>query len=198
MRDVVIIGIGQTAVGEHWGRSIRDLATEAIAKARADAGIDRADVLYVGNMASGALCGQENLGTLVADAAGLLPIEAVKIEAACASGGAAVRAAYLAVAGGAHDYALAVGVEKMTDLLTDGVTSALATAADADFEAGHGVSFVALNAMLMRRCGSARVAPSALPTPAPGAGPRRRRRWRRNRGCRSDRRPRGRMRTPPP
>jgi acetyl-CoA C-acetyltransferase len=151
MRDVVIIGIGQTAVGEHWGRSIRDLAVEAIAKARSDAGVERVDALYVGNMASGALCGQENLGTLVADAAGLLPIEAVKIEAACASGGAAVRAAYLAVAGGAHDYALAVGVEKMTDLLTDGVTSALATAADADFEAGHGVSFVALNAMLMRR-----------------------------------------------
>jgi acetyl-CoA C-acetyltransferase len=151
MRDVVIIGIGQTAVGEHWGRSIRDLATEAIARARADAGVERVDALYVGNMASGSLCGQENLGTVVADAAGLLPIEAMKIEAACASGGAAVRAAYLAVAGGAHDYVLAVGVEKMTDLLTDGVTSALATAADADFEAGHGVSFVALNAMLMRR-----------------------------------------------
>jgi acetyl-CoA C-acetyltransferase len=151
MREVGIIGIGQTVVGEHWGRSIRDLAAEAVASARRDAGTDRVDALYVGNMASGLLCGQENLATLVADAAGLLPIEAVKIEAACASGGAVVRAAWQAVAGGAADYVLAVGVEKMTDLLTDGVTSALATAADADYEAGHGVSFVALNAMLMRR-----------------------------------------------
>ncbi len=151
MRDVAILGIGQTPVGEHWGRSIRELAAEAIGAARLDAGSERVDALYVGNMASGALCGQENLATLVADAAGLLPVEAVKIEAACASGGAAVRAAYLAVAGGTHDFVLAVGVEKMTDLLTDGVTSALATAADADYEAGHGVSFVALNAMLMRR-----------------------------------------------
>ena len=151
MRDVSIIGIGQTVVAEHWGRSIRDLAVEAVRKAREDAGTERLDALYVGNMLSGELTGQENLATLVADAAGLLPIEALKIEAACASGGAAVRAACLAVASGSQDYVMAVGVEKMTDLLTDGVTSALAMAADADYEAGHGISFVALNAMLMRR-----------------------------------------------
>jgi acetyl-CoA C-acetyltransferase len=151
MRDVAIIGIGQTAVAEHWDRSIRDLAVEAIAAARADAGVERVDTLIVGNMLSGLLAGQENLGPLVADAAGLLPVEAIKIEAACASGGAAVRAGALAVAAGVHDYVLVVGVEKMTDYLTDGVTAALATAADADWEAGLGVSFVALNALLMRR-----------------------------------------------
>ncbi len=151
MRDVSIIGIGQTTVAEHWGRSLRDLAVEAVQKARQDAGIERLDALYVGNMLSGELSGQENLAAAVTDAAGLLPIEALKIEAACASGGAVVRAACLAVASGEHEVVLAVGVEKMTDLLTDGVTSALALAADADYEAGHGVSFVALNAMLMRR-----------------------------------------------
>jgi acetyl-CoA C-acetyltransferase len=151
MRDVSIIGIGQTLVAEHWGLSVRDLAVEAVEKARRDAGVERVDALYAGNMLSGELCGQENLGTLIADAAGLLPVEAVKIEAACASGGAAIRAAVLAVASGQHEYALAVGVEKMTDRLTDGVTAALSMAADADYEAGHGISFVALNAMLMRR-----------------------------------------------
>jgi acetyl-CoA C-acetyltransferase len=151
MRDVSIIGVGQTTVAEHWDRSIRDLAVEAIAGARQDAGVDRVDALYVGNMLSGELAGQENLATLVADACGLLPIEAMKIEAACASGGAALRAAYLAVGSGAHDFVLVVGVEKMTDFLTDGVTSALALAADADYEAAHGISFAALNALLMRR-----------------------------------------------
>jgi acetyl-CoA C-acetyltransferase len=151
MRDVSIIGIGQTAVAEHWDRSIRDLAVEAVQKARQDAGIDRVDALFAGNMLSGELAGQENLATLIADAAGLLPVEALKIEAACASGGAALRAAYLAVGSGVHDYALVVGVEKMTDHFTDGVTAALALAADADHEAGHGISFVALNAFLMRR-----------------------------------------------
>jgi acetyl-CoA C-acetyltransferase len=151
MREVSIIGVGQTAVGEHWDRSLRDLAVEAVAAARHDAGTDRVDALFVGNMLSGELAGQENLATVVADACGLLPKEALKIEAACASGGAALRAAYLAVAGGAHDYVLAVGVEKMTDFLTDGVTSALALAADSDFEAAHGITFAALNAILMRR-----------------------------------------------
>ena len=151
MRDVAIIGVGQTSVGEHWDRSLRDLAVEAIASARQDAGVDRVDVLFVGNMLSGELAGQENLATCVADSAGLLPIEALKIEAACASGGAALRAAFLSVASGGHDFALAVGVEKMTDVLTDGVTSALALAADADYEAAHGLTFAALNALLMRR-----------------------------------------------
>jgi acetyl-CoA C-acetyltransferase len=151
MRKVDVIGIGQTDVREHWGRSLRDLAVEAVEAARGDAGVEGLDAIFVGNMAAASLCGQANLASLVADACGLLPVEAVTVEAACASGGAAVRAAYLAVAGGAVDRALAVGVEKMTDLLTDGVTSALATAADADHEAAHGASFVALNALLMRR-----------------------------------------------
>ena len=151
MRDVSIIGIGQTTVAEHWDRSIRDLAVEAAGEARTDAGVERVDAVYAGNMLSGELCGQENLATLIADAMGLLPVEAVKIEAACASGGASLRAATLAVASGAQDFALVVGIEKMTDILTDGVTSALAMAADADYEAGHGIPFVALNALLMRR-----------------------------------------------
>jgi len=100
MRDVGVLGIGQTPVGEHWDRSLRDLAVDAARAALEEAGLDRVDAVYVGNMASGILCGQENLATLVADAAGLLPAEAVKIEAACASGGAAVRAGFQVVAGG--------------------------------------------------------------------------------------------------
>jgi acetyl-CoA C-acetyltransferase len=151
MRDVGVQGIGQTPVAERWDASIRDLAVEAARQALADAGVDQVDAVYVGNMASGILNGQENLATLVADACGLLPAEAVKIEAACASGGAAVRAGYLAIAGGTHERVLAIGVEKMTDRTTDAVTAALATAADADYEAAHGASFVALNALLMRR-----------------------------------------------
>lgn len=151
MRDVAIIGIGQVPVAEHWDRCLRDLGALAALRALEDAGVDRADAIYVGNMLAGELSGQENLATLIADSTGLLPIEGLRIEAACAAGGAAVRAAYTTVASGAHDLVLAVGVEKMTDHLTDGITAALATAADADYEAGHGISFVALNALLMRR-----------------------------------------------
>ena len=151
MRNVGIVGIGQVPVAEHWDRSLRDFSTEAVISALHDAGDPIPGALYAGNMLAGELTGQENVATLIADASGLLPIEAIKIEAACAAGGAAIRAAYLAVASGAHDCVVAVGVEKMTDHFNDAVSSALATAADADYEAAHGVSFVALNALLMRR-----------------------------------------------
>ncbi|MGB5933793.1 MAG: beta-ketoacyl synthase N-terminal-like domain-containing protein, partial [Anaerolineae bacterium] len=151
MRGVSIIGIGQTEVREHWERSLRGLAVASITAALDDAGIDRADALYVGNMLSGELTGQEHLATLIADFAGLRGIEALKVEAACGSGGAAVRMGYLAVASGLHDLVIVTGVEKMTDCENGLVTEALAMAADGDYEAMQGLSFVALNALLMRR-----------------------------------------------
>lgn len=151
MRDVFVVGVGQTSVGEHWDQGLRELGAAAVRAALDDAGFETAGALYVGNMLGGCVNGQENVATIVADAAGLLPIEALKVEAACASGGAAVRAAALAVAAGACEVAIAVGVEKMTDGAPDGVTAGLATAADQDYEASHGMSFVALSALLMRR-----------------------------------------------
>jgi acetyl-CoA C-acetyltransferase len=150
VREVSVIGVGQTPVGEHWERSLRELGVEAVHAALADAGVEAPQALFVGNMMSGVLNHQENLATLIADFAGFPGIEAVKIEAACASGGAVVRAAQLVVASGACELAVAVGLEKMTDLPIDSVTSGLATAADADFEAAHGITFTALNALLMR------------------------------------------------
>lgn len=151
MRDVSIIGIGQTPVSEHWDKSLRHLAADAVLMAMQDAGIERADALYVGNMLSGEIAGQEHLGALIADFCGLRGIEAFKIEAACASGAAAVRTGYIAVAGGLADIVIVVGVEKMTDEASETVTGGLALAADGDYEVPHGVSFVAINAMLMQR-----------------------------------------------
>jgi len=151
MREVSILGIGQTPIGEHWDKSIRVIAGEAVFAALQDAGRETADGLFVGNMLSGPLNRQENLGALVADWVGLRGVEAVKVEAACGSGAAAFRAALLAIASGLMECAIAVGVEKMTDQVGPAVTMGLASAADADYEAAQGVSFVALNALLMRR-----------------------------------------------
>ncbi len=151
MRDVSIIGMGQTPVREHWDKSLKELAAEAVQAAMTDAQIERVDALYVGNMLSGPLAGQEHLGALVADWLGLRGVEAFKIEAACGSGAAALRLGYVAVAGGLADFVVVAGVEKMTDRPGDQVTAALAMAADGDFEAQNGFSFVALNALLMRR-----------------------------------------------
>ena len=150
MRPVAILGIGQTKIDEQWEKSIRQIAVEAIHAALEDAGRTSADSVFVGNMMSGIINSQNNLGPLVAYWAGL-KVPGVKVEAACGSGGAALRSGLMAVASGELESALVVGVEKMTDRHPHEITAALATAADADYEAEMGVSFVGLNALIMRR-----------------------------------------------
>ncbi|ASJ10198.1 acetyl-CoA acetyltransferase [Thermococcus sp. P6] len=150
MRKAVIIGAGMTPVGEHWKLGLRDMAVEALLNAMEDAGVDKVDSLYVGNMLSGSFVEQENLGALIADWAGLGNIPAVKVEAACASGGAAVQEGVKAVLSGLEDTVAVVGVEKMMDAWPSDATRYLGYAADADWELFHGASFVALNALVMR------------------------------------------------
>ncbi len=151
MREIAIIGIGQTQVGEHWDKSLRILAGEAILSALADARRESVDALFVGNMLSGSANHQQHLGALIADWVGLRYTEAIRIEAACGSGASALRAGLLAVGSGEMESAVVVGVEKMTDSPSAEVTAALASASDADWELEQGLSFVALNALIMRR-----------------------------------------------
>lgn len=151
MRQVAILGIGQIKVDEHWDLSLRELGGNAAFAAMQDAGMDKVDALFVGNMLSPMVSGQNQLGTFFSDWIGLWDQESVKVEAACASGAAALRAGLMAVAAGDIDSALIVGVEKMTDKAGHDVTAALATAADADYEVEQGISFVGINALIMRR-----------------------------------------------
>jgi acetyl-CoA C-acetyltransferase len=148
MRDVAVIGVGMQKWGELWEKSLRDIFTEAALRAIDDAGVDRIDSMYVGCMSSGLFVGQEHLGSLLSDYLGVAPIPALRVETACASGGAAFRQAYLDVASGANDVVLAGGVEKMTDVSGGGATYALSTAADAEYEVYHGVTFPGLYAMM--------------------------------------------------
>ena len=151
MTEVVIAGIGQTEVGEHWEISLRDLAYLAMREAIKDSGGLKPQALFAGNMLAPNLSNQAHLGVLLADFSGLSGIEAVTVEAAGASGGAALRQGYLAVASGMVDVALVVGVEKFTDKIGTGIDEALATASDSDFEAVHGMTLSAQAALLMRR-----------------------------------------------
>ncbi len=151
MNDVSIIGIGQTEVKEMWSTSIRHLAWYAIEAALDDAHVSNVDALFVGNMAAGQLSNQLHLGALVADFAGMRGIEAVTVEAADASGGAALRQAVLAVKSGLVETALVVGVEKMTDQVGSSVTAVLSSTLDADYEAIHGLTVAGMGALLMRR-----------------------------------------------
>jgi len=156
MREVSVVGIGQTPVGEHWAEGLRDLGAKAALAALADAGMNGLDpqaatALYVGNGYGGTVSAQTHLGALIADHAGLSGIEAFSIDAADASGGAALRAGYLAVASGLVDVALVVGVEKLTDSIAEERVRARNVSLDADFETVHGATQTAIAAMLMQR-----------------------------------------------
>ena len=151
MIEVVIAGIGQTEVGEHWDIGLRDLAFAALRDAVKDSGGLKPQSLFVGNMLAPNLSNQAHLGVLIADYAGLLGIEALTVEAAGASGGAALRQGYLAVASGMVDVALVLGVEKFTDKIGSGVDAALASTSDSDFEAVQGMTPTSQAALLMKR-----------------------------------------------
>jgi acetyl-CoA C-acetyltransferase len=146
MRKVLVGGIGSTTFGRHGDTVIQSLAIRAADAAIRESGIDRSDIgaLYLGNFVSGPLTGQEVLAGLVADGLGLAQIPCTKVEGACASGGIAFRHAYLAVASGLCDVALAVGVEKMTHADTATTTAALNCAMDNRSDGVSGLTFPGL------------------------------------------------------
>jgi acetyl-CoA C-acetyltransferase len=151
MREVAVVGAGMTRFGELWQSSLRDLFVEAAVEAlnsAGGAGADHVDDIFVGNMSGGQFVGQEHLGPLMADHLGMAGVAATRVESACASGGAALRAGFMAVASGMSDLVLAAGVEKMTDGAD--VTNVLATAADQETEVYHGITFPGLYAMIAR------------------------------------------------
>lgn len=151
MRDVAIIGVSQTKFGELWDKSFRDMITEAGMGAIQDANIEGAELeaMYVGNMSAGLFVQQEHIASLIADHAGLTPIPCARVEAACASGGLALRNGIMAVASGYHDIVISAGVEKMTDVVDP--TPMIASASDQEWEAKQGVTFPSLYAMMARR-----------------------------------------------
>ncbi len=150
---VAVIGVGLTKFGEHWDTSFSRLFVEAGARAIEDAGIDGGDIdaIFVGNMSGGRFVDQEHISALIADHAGLNPVPSTRVEAACASGGLALRSAAMAILSGMHDVVVAGGVEKMTDVLTERTTQTLATAADQEWEAFLGMTFPGLYAIIARR-----------------------------------------------
>jgi len=154
MRDVAIVGVGCTKFGEMWHKSFRDLFIEAGVMALDDAEISgvQVEALYGGNMSSGIFVEQEHVGALISDYSGLSTsnIPSTRVEAACASGGLALRSGIIAVASGYHDIVVSAGIEKMTDVGAEKAIDALASAADREWEAAVGATFPGLYAMMAR------------------------------------------------
>jgi acetyl-CoA C-acetyltransferase len=152
MRDVSIIGIGITKFGELWEKSLRQLGLETGLSAINDAGITSTDIdaLYIGNMAAGSTLQQEHVSALMADYCGLTNnhVPATRVEAASASGGLALRQAYMAIAGGFIDIAVVGGAEKMTDVSDSESSYTVSMGSDEQWESKAGATFASLHAMI--------------------------------------------------
>ncbi|TFH37019.1 MAG: thiolase domain-containing protein [Anaerolineales bacterium] len=147
MRSVSIVGIGQLPVEKASSRSLAELGANVVRTAMEDAGISRVDALFAGNMLSDEMQGQKHIAALIADEAGLIGIEAMQGRAAMASGAAALRMAFLAVASGEADLAVAVGAEKMSEGVAE---PALSKALDVRREVPDGATMISRSADLMR------------------------------------------------
>ncbi|MBK9122682.1 MAG: hypothetical protein IPM16_06115 [Chloroflexi bacterium] len=151
MTDVAIVAAAQTEVGEHWSAGLRDLGSDVIGQVLDTAAGLRPDLMIVANAFGSTMSSQSQLGPLLASISGLTGVETFTVEAGDASGGAALRAAYLAVQSGAVETALVVGVEKSTDSIASARVAARSVALDADFEAAHGLTLSAQAGLVMRR-----------------------------------------------
>src|SRR5947199_8752666 len=118
MRDVAVIGVGETEFGELWDRSFRDLGIEAGLKAIQDAKLRSEDVdaVYIGNMSAGKFIDQAHVSALVADYAGLadMHLPTLRVDGAGARGAIALFQARLALPHGVYDIAVGGGAEKKT------------------------------------------------------------------------------------
>jgi acetyl-CoA acetyltransferase len=122
-----------TNFGKFYDRSIRSLAEEAVGQALGDAGATASDIgaVYFANGAAGIMTGQEMIrGQAALRDTGLLGVPLVNVENACASASSAVHLAWLAVAAGEVDVALAVGAEKLTHPDKARALEAISTAVD--------------------------------------------------------------------
>jgi len=152
MRKVAIIGVGMSRFGELWEKSFRDIVIEAGIEAIEDANLEGREIeaMYIGNMSGGRFLSQEHISALIADYSGLasLNIPAIRVEAGDASGGVALKEAYISVASGIHDIVVAAGVEKVTDV--GSAMEIMDSSIDQEWEAFHGATLASLYAMMAR------------------------------------------------
>ncbi|MBU1167213.1 thiolase domain-containing protein [Patescibacteria group bacterium] len=147
-----IIGTGLTKFGEHFEKSLLDLALEASVEAVKESGLElsQIDAVVVGNMLSDTLSSQGHLGALLSSSLGL-NVEAFRVEAACASGGVAFKKGVDMLKAGQYQNILVVGAEKMCDHKSSEVVAGLTNAAHAEKESFYGLTFPSVYALMTQR-----------------------------------------------
>ena len=147
---VEILAGSVSKFGELWDASPRDLVRQVVSEALSETKlkIEEIEAVFVGNMLSSSLGGQDHLGAFFSEVLGL-NVPAMKVEGACASGGLAIHAGVLAVASNLYQNVLVVGIEKMTDHKPEEVAKAL-MGAGSDEEREAGATFPGLYAIMAR------------------------------------------------
>ena len=149
--NVGVLGIGITKFGERWDQGIRELLLDAQLKSLKDAGIQAKDLdaMYTGNMGGGSLSGQLHIGAMATENLNI-NIPSTRVEGACAAGALALRQGIFAIESGQAEIVMVNGVEKMTDVSTEQVTTMLMGAGDEELEGFNGLTFPGLYALLAK------------------------------------------------
>ncbi|VUT25496.1 MAG: acetyl-CoA acetyltransferase [Candidatus Methanolliviera sp. GoM_oil] len=152
MRDVAIIGTGQTRFGR-WDKSNTELFCDAALEAMEEANVDQKDIeaLYAGAVFPTFEEGQCNIGGHLVESLHLGNIPATRFEGACCSATIAIRDAYMWVASGFYDIVLAGGTERALLMGTSLATKTFAMAGDCKYEGNAGITFPGMFAMAARR-----------------------------------------------
>ena len=154
MRKVAVLGVGMTKFAKYPDTSLKELSRIATWAAIKDVGIDprEIEIIYFGNSLAGLITGQESIrGQTVFREMGLVGKPIINVENACASASTAFFGAWMAVASGYADVALALGSEKLFCGDTVKSINALATCSDTEVEGRMGFQFSAHYAMKLRR-----------------------------------------------
>jgi acetyl-CoA C-acetyltransferase len=148
---VGILGVGHTRFGRREDASVQELAFEAFAEALKDAGMgrDAVDATVIASVPE--YHAQRSLAGLVQEYLGLLPKPTWLTEAACASGSAAIRTAWLQLLAGVHEVVAVIGCQKMTELPTAEILALMGRVGDVQWESGFGTTFPGYYAMMAKR-----------------------------------------------
>ncbi len=144
-----VVGIGHARFGKRTDATIRELAHEAVRPALEDAGITTTDIdAAVIGVAGDEFAFQGSSGALIHDYIGMKNKPMFRVEAACATGSAGIRAAWSLIKAGLAETVLVVGAETMTPVGTPRATELMAKAGDTRWEYPFGITFPGFYALM--------------------------------------------------
>lgn len=151
---VAVVGAGNSRFGDRIDVNLSDLFAEAFVEAldSVDKGLDPREIgeFFIGSLSSSG----EQIGlsaSLLAEYVGKRGVPAMRVEAACASGGYALRAGIMSIIAGANDVVVVGGVEKMRDVSGPQARLWLGVSSDTRWERWHGLTFPGIFALQATR-----------------------------------------------